>query len=36
MSSGQWLGVAIMLAMCLGLIWWIVWAVRKGKKGEIE
>jgi len=32
MGLGQWLGLAIMLVLCVGLIWWIVWAVRKGKK----
>jgi hypothetical protein len=27
----MWLGIAIMLVMCVGLIWWIVWVVRKEK-----
>jgi hypothetical protein len=32
----MWLGLTIMLVMVVGLIWWIVWAVRKGKKEEVE
>jgi hypothetical protein len=28
----MWLGLTIMLVMVVGLIWWIVWAMRKGKK----
>jgi hypothetical protein len=27
----MWFGIAIMLVMCVGLIWWIVWVVRKDK-----
>jgi len=32
MGLGQWLGLAAMVLMCVGLIWWIVWVVRKEKK----
>jgi len=32
MSSGQWLGIAIMMAMCIGLIVWLVYVMKKEKK----
>lgn len=31
MELGQWIGVAIMVAMCLGLVTWIVYVMRKDK-----
>ncbi len=31
MGLGQWIGVAIMVAMCVGLIAWVVWVMRKDK-----
>ena len=31
----MWLGLAIMLVMVVGLIWWIVWAVR-GKRSKLS
>jgi hypothetical protein len=32
MGLGQWLGLAIMVAMCVGLIWWLVYVMKKEKK----
>ena len=34
MSLGQWLGIAIMLVMVVGLIVWIVYVMRKDKGKE--
>jgi cytoskeletal protein RodZ len=34
MGLGQWLGVAIMLVLCVGLVWWIVYVVKKEKKDK--
>ncbi len=34
MALGQWLGLAIMVAMCVGLLVWIVYVMKKGKKDE--
>ena len=34
MSLGQWLGLLIMLALCVGLVWWIVYVVKKEKKDK--
>ncbi len=34
MQLGQWLGVAFVVAMCVGLIWWIVYLVKKEKKDK--
>ena len=36
MESGQWLGLATMVAMCLGLIVWIVYIMKKDRKKEEE
>jgi hypothetical protein len=30
----MWLGIAIMLVMCVGLVWWIVYVVKKEKKDK--
>ena len=30
MSLGQWLGLAVMVVMVVGLIWWVVYVVKKG------
>ena len=32
MLLGQWLGLAIMVVMCVGLIVWIVYVMKKDKK----
>jgi len=32
MESGQWLGLATMVAMCLGLVVWIVYVMKKEKR----
>jgi hypothetical protein len=34
MGLGQWLGLALMVAMCVGLLVWIVYVMKKGKKDE--
>ena len=34
MELGQWLGIAIMVAMCVGLIVWVVYAMKKDKGKE--
>jgi hypothetical protein len=34
MELGQWFGVAIMVAMCVGLIVWVVYAMKKDKGKE--
>jgi len=34
MELGQWAGLAIMAAMCFGLIVWIVYVMKKDKKKE--
>jgi len=31
MSLGQWLGLAVMVAMCVGLIVWLVYVMKKDK-----
>ena len=31
MTEGPWLGLGIMVAMIMGLVWWCFWAVRKGR-----
>lgn len=30
----MWYGVAIMAALVIGLVWWMIWAIRRGKKEE--
>ncbi len=30
----MWLGLTIMVVMCVGLIWWIVYIVKKEKKDK--
>ena len=30
----MWLGLTIMVVMCVGLIWWIVYIVKKKKKDK--
>ncbi len=30
----MWTGIVIMLALVVGLIWWVVWATKKDKKKE--
>ncbi len=30
----MWLGLTIMVVMCVGLIWWIVYLVKKEKKDK--
>ena len=30
----MWLGIAIMLVLCVGLVWWIVYVVKKEKKDK--
>jgi divalent metal cation (Fe/Co/Zn/Cd) transporter len=32
MMEGPWLGLGIMVVMTVALIWWLLWAMRKGKK----
>jgi hypothetical protein len=34
MELGQWLGLAVMVVMCVGLVAWIVYVMKKGKKDE--
>ncbi len=34
MALGQWLGLGIMVVMCVGLLVWIVYVMKKGKKDE--
>jgi hypothetical protein len=34
MALGQWLGLAIMVAMCVGLIVWLVYVMKKEKKDK--
>ncbi len=34
MELGQWAGLAILVAMCFGLIVWIVYVMKKDKKGK--
>jgi len=34
MELGQWLGLAVMVVMCVGLVSWIVYVMKKGKKDE--
>jgi len=34
MGSAQWLGLAIIVAMCVGLLVWIVYVMKKEKKDE--
>jgi hypothetical protein len=34
MMQGPWLGIGLMAAMLLGLVWWCWWAMSKGKKGK--
>ncbi len=34
MDLGIWLGVAVMAAMCAGLIVWVVYVMKKDKKKE--
>lgn len=31
MTEGPWLGLGIMLAMVVGLVWWCLWVYRKSK-----
>jgi hypothetical protein len=31
MMDGPWLGLGIMAAMVVGLVWWCWWAMRKDK-----
>jgi hypothetical protein len=31
MTNSAWPGIIIMAAMVVGLVWWIVWAIRKDK-----
>ena len=31
MELGNWLGLALMVAMCVGLVVWVLYAMRKGK-----
>lgn len=30
----MWYGVAIMAALVIGLVWWMIWAMRKGKEED--
>jgi hypothetical protein len=32
MMQGPWLGIVIMAAMVIGLVWWCWWAMAKGKE----
>ncbi len=34
MELGQWIGVAIMVAMCVGLVAWVVYVMKKDKKDK--
>jgi hypothetical protein len=34
MGLGQWLGLAAMVAMCVGLIVWLVYVMKKEKKDK--
>jgi len=34
MELGQWLGLAILVAMCIGLFVWIVYVMKKDRKKE--
>jgi hypothetical protein len=34
MALSQWLGLPIMVAMCVGLIVWVVYVMKKEKKDE--
>jgi len=34
MELGQWLGLTVMVVMCVGLVVWIVYVMKKGKKDE--
>jgi len=36
MMQGPWLGIALMAAMILGLVWWCWWAMSKDKKDKKE
>jgi hypothetical protein len=29
--EGPWLGIGIMAAMVIGIVWWIIWAMRADK-----
>ena len=32
--QGPWLGIGIMAAMVVGLVWWCWWAMRGDKEGK--
>jgi len=32
--EGPWFGIVIMTLIVVGLIWWIWWAIRQGKKDD--
>jgi len=34
MGFGQWAGLAIFVAMCIGLIVWVVYVMKKDKKDK--
>jgi Flp pilus assembly protein TadB len=34
MMEGPWLGMGIMAAMIVGLIWWVWWVMRKGRNDK--
>ncbi len=34
MDSGIWLGIGLMVAMCAGLIVWVVYVMKKEKKDK--
>jgi len=34
MGLGQWLGLAVMVVMVVGLVWWIVYVMKKGEKDK--
>jgi hypothetical protein len=33
--EGPWLGIGVMVAMVVGLVWWCVWAIRKDKNKKV-
>ncbi len=30
--DGPWVGMLVMAAMVVGLVWWCIWAIRRDKK----
>jgi nitrogen fixation-related uncharacterized protein len=36
MMEGPWFGIVIMVAMVVGIVWWVIWAMRSGKVDDTD